>query len=447
VWRGGSGRRATLAGVADLRSDGGPGLLAAARVWAGIGFTGFGGPAGQISLMHRAVVAERGWIDEERFTHALSLAMLLPGPEAQQLATYLGWWLHGVRGGLLSGTLFLLPGALIMAAVSALYVTVGQVPAVAGLLNGLQAAVVALVVQALVRLGRRTLTGALPVTLAIAAFAAMSFTSIPFPAIIAASGVIGWLVARTRPVTVAVPPDPIPRRRTSAALRAAVIAAALWLASVLAILGFLPGTVYAEQAVLWSQAALLTFGGAYAILGFVAEQAVDVYGWLSAGEMATGLGLAETTPGPLILVLEYVGFVGAYGAPGTLPPLVAGLIGAVLTVWVLFVPAFFLVFATAPFMERLRSNGALRGALAAITAAVVGVIATLALWFAEATFFAETSAVTLGPLDVTLPVWGSVQWVPLVIALTAGALLALRRPLLIVLGVCSLLGLLQAVAF
>jgi chromate transporter len=397
--------------------------------------------------MHRAVVAERGWIDEERFTHALSLAMLLPGPEAQQLATYLGWWLHGVRGGLLSGTLFLLPGALIMAAVSALYVTVGQVPAVAGLLNGLQAAVVALVVQALVRLGRRTLTGALPVTLAIAAFAAMSFTSIPFPAIIAASGVIGWLVARTRPVTVAVPPDPIPRRRTSAALRAAVIAAALWLASVLAILGFLPGTVYAEQAVLWSQAALLTFGGAYAILGFVAEQAVDVYGWLSAGEMATGLGLAETTPGPLILVLEYVGFVGAYGAPGTLPPLVAGLIGAVLTVWVLFVPAFFLVFATAPFMERLRSNGALRGALAAITAAVVGVIATLALWFAEATFFAETSAVTLGPLDVTLPVWGSVQWVPLVIALTAGALLALRRPLLIVLGVCSLLGLLQAVAF
>jgi chromate transporter len=226
-----------------------------------------------------------------------------------------------------------------------------------------------------------------------------------------------------------------------------VIAAALWLASVLAILGFLPGTVYAEQAVLWSQAALLTFGGAYAILGFVAEQAVDVYGWLSAGEMATGLGLAETTPGPLILVLEYVGFVGAYGAPGTLPPLVAGLIGAVLTVWVLFVPAFFLVFATAPFMERLRSNGALRGALAAITAAVVGVIATLALWFAEATFFAETSAVTLGPLDVTLPVWGSVQWVPLVIALTAGALLALRRPLLIVLGVCSLLGLLQAVAF
>jgi chromate transporter len=397
--------------------------------------------------MHRAVVAERGWIDEERFTHALSLAMLLPGPEAQQLATYLGWWLHGVRGGLLSGTLFLLPGALIMAAVSALYVTVGQVPAVAGLLNGLQAAVVALVVQALVRLGRRTLTGALPVTLAIAAFAAMSFTSIPFPAIVAASGVIGWLVARTRPVTVAVPPDPIPRRRTSAALRAAVIAAALWLASVLAILGFLPGTVYAEQAVLWSQAALLTFGGAYAILGFVAEQAVDVYGWLSAGEMATGLGLAETTPGPLILVLEYVGFVGAYGAPGTLPPLVAGLIGAVLTVWVLFVPAFFLVFATAPFMERLRSNGALRGALAAITAAVVGVIATLALWFAEATFFAETSAVTLGPLDVTLPVWGSVQWVPLVIALTAGALLALRRPLLIVLGVCSLLGLLQAVAF
>jgi chromate transporter len=397
--------------------------------------------------MHRAVVAERGRIDEERFTHALSLAMLLPGPEAQQLATYLGWWLHGVRGGLLSGTLFLLPGALIMAAVSALYVTVGQVPAVAGLLNGLQAAVVALVVQALVRLGRRTLTGALPVTLAIAAFAAMSFTSIPFPAIVAASGVIGWLVARTRPVTVAVPPDPIPRRRTSAALRAAVIAAALWLASVLAILGFLPGTVYAEQAVLWSQAALLTFGGAYAILGFVAEQAVDVYGWLSAGEMATGLGLAETTPGPLILVLEYVGFVGAYGAPGTLPPLVAGLIGAVLTVWVLFVPAFFLVFATAPFMERLRSNGALRGALAAITAAVVGVIATLALWFAEATFFAETSAVTLGPLDVTLPVWGSVQWVPLVIALTAGALLALRRPLLIVLGVCSLLGLLQAVAF
>lgn len=432
--------------MADIRSAGKPGLREAARVWAGVGFTGFGGPAGQISLIHRAVVAERGWIDEERFAHALGLAMLLPGPEAQQLATYLGWWLHGIRGGLLAGTLFLLPGAVIMAAVSALYVTVGQVPAVAGLLNGLQAAVVALVVQALVRLGRRTFSGALPVTLAIAAFGAMSFTPIPFPVIIAASAAIGWLVARARPVPVAAPPDPVAPGRTRAALRAAVIAAALWLVSVLAILGFLPGTVYAEQAVLWSQAALLTFGGAYAILGFVAEQAVDTYGWLSAGEMATGLGLAETTPGPLILVLEYVGFVGAYGAPGSLPPLLAGLIGAVLTVWVLFVPAFFLVFATAPFMERVRSNGALRGALAAITAAVVGVIATLALWFAEATFFAGTSTASLGPLHIAVPTWGSIQWIPLVIALVAGVLLVLRRSLVIVLGVCSLLGLLAAVA-
>ena len=433
-------------------------LREAVRVWAYIGLNSFGGPAGQIAVMHREVVERRRWISESRFLHALNFVMLLPGPEAQQLATYLGWVMHGVRGGVIAGALFIVPGVIVMLGLSIAYVIWGQVAWVSGLLTGLQAAVIALVVTALVRLSRRSLTTGFLRLVAIGAFLGIAVLLVPFPVIILAAGVVGWAVGRRLPGSLArrspasddaadddeeVLSQPAARGARCAAATAVV----LWLAPVVALFAVLgSGNVFAEIAGLFSKAAVVTFGGAYAVLAYVAQQAVADYGWISADDMVVGLGLAETTPGPLILVVQFVGFLAAYGDPGTLPPMLAGVLGALLAVWVTFLPCFAFIFAGAPYVERLRHSEVLRHALAGIGAAVVGVIGSLALAFALATLFASVDVLSWGPLHVPLPDVSTIRLVPTVITGAALVLvLRLRTPTLAVLGICSGLGALAAV--
>ncbi len=418
------------------------GFRAATRVWAYVGLNSFGGPAGQIAVMHREVVDRRRWISEQRFLNALNYCMILPGPEAQQLATYIGWLMHGVRGGAVAGALFVLPGFVVMMVLSAVYVVYGQVGWVAGLLFGLQAAVVAIVLQAVIRVGSRTLHSPALVGLAIGAFVALFFFAVPFPVVIGVaavlgwgSGRLGWMPAPPSSADHAVDSRPhllpddeaVPRSASRRALRAAGICLVLWLLPVVVLVATL-GTdnIFTQEALLFSKTAVLTFGGAYAVLAYVSQQAVDRYGWLTTEDMATGLGLAETTPGPLIMVVQFVGFVAAYNNPGALPPLLAGVLGATITVWVTFVPCFFFIFLGAPYVERLRHNDAVRNSLAAVGAAVVGVIANLGVWFAGATLF-EAS--------------GSVNWVALGITGVALVLiLGLRWGTLTVLAVCAALG-------
>ena len=398
-------------------------LRDALRTWSHIGLNSFGGPAGQISVMHREVVMKHGWVDEERFTHALSLCMLLPGPEAQQLATYLGWALHGIRGGIAAGLLFIAPGVVVMLGLSVLYVTVGSVPLIAALLYGLQAAVIALVVQACVRLGRRTTSTRLLGWLAVASFAAVAVFGLPFPLVIVAAALVGWLAYRgqgagTSHVSLGISP-----KAKRSALMAAGACAILWILPLsLIVLALGMNTVLAQEAVFFSKAALVTFGGAYAVLGYVAQQAVGHFGWVTSQDMVVGLGLAETTPGPLVLVLQFVGFVGAYENPGSLPPLIAGTLGALVTVWMTFVPCFLFIFLGAPFVEQLRKNTALTGALRGISAAVVGVIAALGLWFVLHTLFTQQAAASWGPLGYDVPVWHTIRWEGVAIAATAGVL-------------------------
>lgn len=428
-------------------------LRSALRTWAYVGVNGFGGPAGQIAVMHREVVERHRWVSERRFMHALNTCMLLPGPEAMQLATYLGWLLHGVRGAFAAGGLFILPGFATLLLLSIVYVRYGAVSWVAALLAGLQAAVIVLVIQALVRISRRTLTHPVLSWVAVASFIGTFVFEIPFPLIVLASGVLGWLavllpsqseVARGHG---AAPSEEGGLGAGSAgrARRAAAGCFALWLVPVLAIVmtqGM--GNVFAQLSWLLSKAAVLTFGGAYAILGYVADEAVGHYGWLSSDQMAAGLGLAETTPGPLVLVLEFVGFVAAYGNAGGLHPMVAGVAGAVLAAWVTFLPAFMFVFLAAPAAERLRANRSVAGALAAISAAVCGVILNLALWFAAHVLFASGAERGWGPVQVFLPDLLSVRW-PLVAIAAVAAVLVMRVPripTLAILGLSAGLGLL-----
>jgi chromate transporter len=415
------------------------GLREALPVWARIAALSFGGPAGQIAVMHRILVEERRWISENRFLHALNFCTLLPGPEAQQLATYVGWLMHGVRGGLLAGGLFVLPGLVAIMALSWIYALYGQAGLVAGLFFGLKAAVLAIVAQAVLRIGRRALRSRVMVALAAAAFVAIFVLDVPFPLIIVAAGVIGYLGGRAgRPefraggghgsgAAVASGPfllgdDALPQERATpgATLRSAALWAALWLIPVAALLLVLgPDDVFGRIAVFFSKMAMVTFGGAYAVLAYVAQQAVEHYGWLKPGEMLDGLGMAETTPGPLIMVTQFVGFMAAFRAPGALPPLLAGTLGGLLTTWVTFTPCFLWIFVGAPYVERLRGNAALSGALSAITAAVVGVILNLAVWFALHTVFREVRPVTAGPLRLDVPVLASVDPFALVLALAA----------------------------
>ena len=374
------------------------------RTWLKIGCVNFGGPAAQIALMHRVVVDEKKWVDDARFLHALSFCMLLPGPEATKLATYIGWLVHGVRGGLVAGILFVLPGALVMVGLSLLYALGRGVPLVDGALFGIKAAVLVIVVEALIRIGKRALKTNLLLVLAAAAFAGIFFFELPFPLIVAAAALIGYLVARRSPQQLgladtieAVPPPAEGRWRQF--IVASVVGLIVWWAPVaLAALVLGPHNVLVSIGVFFSKLAVVSFGGAYALLAYMAQQAVETYGWMTAPEMVDGLGLAETTPGPLILVTQFVGFLAAFREAAPFSPVVAGLLGAAMTTWVTFVPSLLWILAGAPFVERLRANRQLSGALAAITAAVVGVILNLSVWFALHVLFGTVHEMHVGPL-------------------------------------------------
>ncbi|WP_340265967.1 chromate efflux transporter [Sphingobium mellinum] len=432
----------------------------ATRVWARIAALSFGGPAGQIAVMHRILVEEKRWIGEERFLHALNYCMLLPGPEAQQLAIYIGWLLHKTKGGLIAGALFVLPGFLAILGLSYLYVLLGHVPLIEGLFFGLKAAVLAVVVQAVVRVGGRALKNNVMRGIAATAFVAIFFLGAPFPLIVLTAGIIGFLGGRSgiaafrgggghsggkgaivhdrdTALGEALPDHARPNPGWS--LRICAVLLFLWLAPVLTLFLTLgPQDVFTRIASFFSQMAVVTFGGAYAVLAYVAQQAVGTFGWLKPGEMLDGLGMAETTPGPLIMVTQFVGFLAAFRDSGALPPLLAATLGAILTTWVTFVPCFLWIFAGAPFIERLRGNQALSSALTAITAAVVGVILNLAIWFAIHTLFAQVRPVTR---TLDLPVLASIN-IPAAL-LATGAMIAVFRfrvGMLPVLGGCALLG-------
>jgi len=441
---------ATSAAVAAPQSSAPAGVTFrdALKVWMKIGLISFGGPAGQIATMHRILVDEKRWIGEQRFLHALNYCMLLPGPEAQQLATYIGWLLHRTWGGIVAGTLFVLPGAAVMLGLSLLYAGYHDVGLVAGIFFGIKPAVLAIVLHALVRIGKRALTSGFTLALAAAAFIAIFFLDLPFPLIVLGTGVIGYVANRfgglspgatranatgdAEPANTAIDEMFAAGRAdhvqpsAARALRVLAIWLPLWLGPVaLLLLWRGGGDVFSEIAVFFSKMAVVTFGGAYAVLAYVAQAAVSGFGWLRPGEMLDGLGMAETTPGPLILVLQYVGFLAAYRDPGLLPPWLAGTLAAMLTLWVTFAPCFLWIFLGAPYVERLRANRALNAALSAITAAVVGVILNLAVWFALHTIFGEVQETAAFGLRLWLPVWQTVQLPSL--ALAAGAVLAMFR--------------------
>ena len=434
-----------------------PGLGEIVRTFARIGLLGFGGPAAQIALMHRILVDEKRWIGETRFLHALNYCMLLPGPEAQQLATYVGWLLGGWRGGLIAGLLFVLPGAAIMLGLSALYALWAHIPLVEGLFYGVKCAVLAIVVQALARLAGRALKSAAMVWIAAGAFLALFLFAVPFPAIVAAAGLTGFTLSRALPGSMSAPAAHAAGTGPAAGLADALIEAGglahtrpdarrfwatlalwlgLWLAPVALLVALAPGTVWAGLAAFFSKMAVVTFGGAYAVLSYVAQQAVEVHGWLTGPQMIDGLGLAETTPGPLILVLQFVGFLAAWGAAGPLDPLIAGALGALLTLWVVFAPSFLFIFAGAPYAEALRGRAGLSAALAGVTAAVVGVILNLALWFAMHVLARGTIEVKGFGLRVLLPDPATVD--PLACALAGLAAILVFR---VRLGVAALVGL------
>ena len=434
-------------------------------VWAKIAALSFGGPAGQIAVMHRILVEQKKWIGETRFLHALNYCMLLPGPEAQQLAVYIGWLLHKTKGGLVAGTLFVLPGFVCIMILSWIYAAFGNVGLVQALFFGLKAAVLAIVLEAVVRIGRRSLKNNTMIGIAAFAFIAIFFYSVPFPVIVLGAGLIGYLGGRAgHPAfqtggghgkvgdTQVADADsalgesmPAHARPTVGwSLKIAAVFLVLWLGPVLAlVLALGPSNVFSHIAVFFSKMAVVTFGGAYAVLAYVAQEAVETYGWLKPGEMLDGLGMAETTPGPLIMVLQFVGFMGAFRDPGTLHPMVAGTLGGILATWVTFTPCFLWIFLGAPYIETIRGNKALSAALATITAAVVGVVLNLAVWFALHVLFAEVNEMRWLGMKIEVPVPGSAN-IPSLI-LTLGAILAVFRfkiGMIPVLLACSALGIL-----
>ncbi len=428
-----------------------PSLGDATKVWFRIGCLSFGGPAGQIALMHREVVDDRNWVSDRRFLHALNFCTLLPGPEAMQLATYLGWLMHGPVGGVIAGVLFVIPGALVMLALSLIYAVLGAVPLVGAIFFGLKAAVLVLVVEALLRIGKRALKGRIAWGLAAAAFVAIFLFAVPFPVVVLAAGLAGFLAPGHfavgghgkpkdgPPALLDAVMDADPGRSARFARGAHLagwVAMLLWLAPVAALLAV--GGVFADIAWFFSKMAVVTFGGAYAVLAYVAQDAVDGYHWLSAPEMLSGLGLAETTPGPLILVLQFVGFLAGFRAGGSLTGAAGGIAGSALTLWVTFIPCFAFVFLGAPLVEKLRDNRALSGALSAVTASVVGVIANLALWFGLHVLFASTMPVRSFGLAFDAPVISSLDPWSLLLAVIAGlALFRFRLGVLPTLGICS----------
>ena len=455
-----------------------PGFGEAARVWMKIGLLGFGGPAGQIALMHRELVEERRWVSENRFLHALNYCMLLPGPEAQQLSIYIGWLLHGTRGGIVAGTLFVLPGFLVITGLSLLYALYHQSGWLEGLFFGLKAAVLAIVVEAVVRLGKRALTSNFSRTVAAVSFLALFVFKVPFPLVIIAAAMAGYLVAKftaggspfsprgedarradegavsanSEPAAPLIRPLGPPSFRggegktEGAGWRRAVRVLSLWLSLWVApflLIAAVAGldSVFIAIGLFFSKMAIVTFGGAYAALSYVAQQAVETHHWLLPGGMLDGLALAETTPGPLVLVLSFVGFMGALRGATGLDPLLAGVLGAVLTTWVTFIPCFLWIFIGAPYVEGLRHNRVLSAALAAISAAVAGVILNLALWFGLHVLFAATTEIDWGSFSITLPDLSSFR--PLAFGLTLLALSITfigKRGVLSGLAICSVAG-------
>lgn len=425
-----------------------PSFKDAFRVWLKIGLLSFGGPAGQIALMHRILVEEKRWISETRFLHALNYAMLLPGPEAQQLATYAGWLLHRTLGGLAAGILFILPGAIVMLALSVLYAGFRDVTFVEAMFFGIKAAVLAIVIQAVIRLSSRALPNTILVCIAAASFVAIFAFAVPFPLIIVAAAIAGLIIYRFRPellsgeashdnkesaggtfaIDLMIERGQATHTQPSVnrALLVLAICLLLWLGPLVALhLSLGGGHVFTQQGEFFSKMAVVTFGGAYAVLAYVAQQAVEIYGWLAPGEMLDGLGMAETTPGPLIMVVQHVGFLAAFRNPGGLDPMLAGALGAALTTWVTFVPCFLWIFLGAPYIEALRNNRVLNAALSGITAAVVGVILNLAVWFGVHASFAVVTDFNAGPLRLSVPEWATIE--PAVLLITICALIATLR--------------------
>ena len=431
--------------------------------WVKIALLSFGGPAGQIALMHRVLVDENKWISESRFLHALNYCMLLPGPEAQQLATYIGWLLHRTWGGLVAGILFILPGAAVILCLSVLYAGFSDLSIVQAVFFGIKAAVLAVVVQAVLRIGSRALTNRLMVAIAIAAFIGIFFFAVPFPFIVVIAALIGFVGGYIKPgLFSTVKRDGRSENANAAAIDilasggyldhtkpslsrsvyVTVICLFLWFGPVITLM-FWPGVnnVYTQEGLFFSKMAVVTFGGAYAVLAYVAQQAVQTYGWLVPGEMLDGLGMAETTPGPLIMVVQFVGFMGAYRNPGLLDPMLAGVLGAALTTWVTFVPCFLWIFLGGPYIESLRGNNSLSAALSAITAAIVGVILNLAVWFGLHVAFDKVGEQTFGLFRLYIPQWDTVQITAMFLATGAMiAMLKFRVGMIWTLFGCTLLG-------
>jgi chromate transporter len=444
--------------IQTTSSDHGVSLSEAFRVWARVALLSFGGPAGQIAVMHRIIVDEKRWVPESRFLHALNYCMLLPGPEAQQLATYIGWLMHRTVGGLVAGGLFILPGVISIMALSVIYALWGNVGIVGGLFFGLKAAVLAIVIEAVVRIGKRGLKSSAMRLLAAASFVGIFFFAAPFPLIILAAALIGYVeAARGNPAFAAVghgathedgesllgnetPAHALPSLRRT--LYVGMIWLAAWLIPVAAILFVAgPDDVLSQIAVFFSKMAVVTFGGAYAVLAYVAQRAVETYHWLTPAEMLNGLGMAETTPGPLIMVLQFVGFMAAFRSPGDLSPLLAGVFGGLLATWVTFAPCFLWIFLGAPYIEKIRANKALSGALAAITAVVVGVILNLAIWFGIHAIFRKTVTVYDYGLSFDAPVLASMDFWSLALSVAAAiAIFPLRAGMLQTLAGSCLAG-------
>ncbi len=413
-------------------------------VWCRVALLSFGGPTGQIAVMHRVFVDEKRWVDEPRFLEALNFCLLLPGPEAQQLATYLGWMTHGPRGGWVAGTLFILPGFLSILGLSVVYVEFQDLSWIAGVFLGLKPAVIVVVASALTRLAKRVLRDRAAWWLAAVAFAAIHFFGAPFPAVIVGAAAWGWWRAVTQPSTVPSRLDqsPATTRGTGGWRRSVVLTlwfVPLWVGPVAVLASWLGrGSIFVEQGLFFGKMACVTFGGAYSVLSYVAQQAVERYGWLAPGEMLDGLGMAETTPGPLIMVVQFVAFMGAYRSPGPLSPLGAGLLASVLAVWVTFIPCFYWIFLGAPHIERLRGDRRLAGTLSAISSAVVGVILNLSLWFAAHTLFATVKTGRWGLFRYLDIDWGT--WQPeavWILVLAAAWMLIWKRGMAVTLAVCA----------
>ncbi len=451
---------------ADLGSAHGVTFGEAVRVWVRVALYSFGGPAGQIAVMHRLLVEEKRWVSEERFLHAMNYCMLLPGPEAQQLATYVGWLLHRVKGGLVAGGLFILPGFVSILALSVLYAGFQETTLVQALFYGLKPAVLAVVLEAVVRIGRRALRNAVMVGLAGLAFVAIFFLDVPFPFIVLGAALVGFVGGRLGSAVFLVIRGPETQTTPGAAfatdelatpvrpplgrmLRTAGVWLVIWLAPLAVLLVALgPSNVFVQEGVFFSKAAVVTFGGAYAVLAYIAQQAVETYGWLEPGEMLDGLGMAETTPGPLIQVVQFVGFMGAYRHSAGLDPMTAGVLGSILTTWVTFAPCFLWIFVGAPYIEYLREKKSLTAALSAITAAIVGVILNLAVWFALHTLFEEVDERVWNGVRLYVPVWDTVDPAAVAIAsLAAVALFLFRWGMLRTLGLSAAAGLIYYLVF